>query len=83
MANQSPRFPDRVAGLPTGKYLFGGLVLLLLVVALGQLYVLEGLTRMYFGLPLWLWLEVLVVFVMIGIAWFAIRLVAAASEEAA
>ena len=81
MPTQSPGLTDRVSDLPTAKYVFVGLLLLLLVVVLGQLFLLDGLTTRYYGLPLWLWLEIPVTGVMIAVAWVAIRLVATAAAE--
>ena len=66
---------DRVSDGPTSKYVFFGLLALLLVIAVGHLYVFEGLTGMYLGLPLWLWLQLVVVCAMLGLAWFAVRVI--------
>ena len=63
------------------KYVFFALLALLLVIAVGHLYAFSGLTDIYLGLPLWAWLQFVVVFVMVGIAWFAVQLVPTTSER--
>ena len=65
------------------KYAFLGLLALLLVIAVGHLYAFRGLTDLYLGLPLWIWLQLVVVFGMLAIAWFAVQLVANPTEGAA
>lgn len=62
------------------KYTFVALLLALLVIAVGHLYAFSGLTDLYLGLPLWVWLQLVVVFVMLGIAWYAVDLVTNATE---
>lgn len=59
------------------RYGFVALLALLLVLAVGHLYAFQGLTSRVYGLPLWLWLELLVVAAMLLVAWFAVQLVAA------
>lgn len=81
MPTRSPGLPDRVSGLPTAKYVFASLLLLLFVLALGHLFLFDGLTARYYGLPLWLWLEIPLTGVMIAVAWYAIRLVTMAVAE--
>jgi len=81
MPNRSPGLPDRGLDLPTAKYVFVGLLLLLLVLVLGQLFLFDGLSQRYYGLPLWLWLEIPVTGVMIAVAWLAIRVVTTATAE--
>lgn len=81
MANRSPAIPEWLTVLPRAKYVFYGLILSLLVIAIGHLYVLEGVTELYLGLPLWIWVQLVVVFAMVGIAWIAIQLVAAVRRE--
>ena len=68
---------ERVSDGPAAKYVFLGLLVLLLVIAVGHLYVLAGLTDLYLGLPLWLWLQLVVVSVMLGLAWIAVEIVSA------
>ena len=68
-------------GVVVTKYVFFALLALLLVIAVGHLYAFRGLTDLYLGLPLWAWLQFVVVFVMIGIAWYAVQLVPTASER--
>ena len=60
-----------VATLPAAKYVFAGIVTLLLVIAVGQLYLLDGFTRLFLGVPMWLWLQLVVLTVMLGLAWVA------------
>jgi hypothetical protein len=80
MENPAPKSADWAPSPPLAKAIFGTLLLLLVVIAVGHLYVLEGLTALYLGLPLWIWLELGVVFAMLLIAWFAVQLVATATE---
>ena len=70
-------------GVVVTKYVFFALLVLLLGIAVGHLYAFRGLTDLYLGLPLWAWLQFVVVFVMIGIAWYAVQLVPTASERGA
>jgi len=65
------------------RYVFSALVALLLVIAVGHLYLIDGLTALYLGLPLWVWVQLLVVFAMLAIAWIAVDVVADATEEGA
>lgn len=80
MRDHVPGLADSVTTVPTVKFVFSGLVTLLLALAVGHLYLIEGFTDLYLGLPLWVWLELLVVFAMVGIAWIAVQLVATATE---
>lgn len=80
MANRTPELPDAVTGQPRARYVFYALVALLLAIAVAHLYLLAGLTDRYLGLPLWVWVELAVVFGMVGIAWIAVQLVAAATD---
>ena len=66
---------ERVSDGPTGKFVFLGLLALLLAIAVGHLYAFAGLTDLYLGLPLWLWLQLVVVSVMLGLAWIAVGIV--------
>ena len=81
MTAQTAKLGDRLSTLPSAKYVFVGLVFLLLGIAVGHLYLIHGLTTLYLGLPLWLYLQIAAVAVMLGLAWTATRVVAAASEE--
>lgn len=67
---------SRMAGLPTVKYVFGLLLAVLLVLAVGHLYAFSGLTTLYLGLPLWVWLQLGTVTVMLVVAWIAVQLMA-------
>lgn len=51
------------------------LVAAMLAIAVGHLYLLRGLTTVYVGVPLWLWVQLLVVAVLFGMAWIATELV--------
>jgi hypothetical protein len=64
--------PAGTTTLPTAKYVFAALVALLLVIAVGQWYVLGGLTELSLGVPLWLWLQVAIVAAMLALAWVAV-----------
>ena len=72
---------DRLTTLPSAKYVFFVLIILLFGIAVGHLYLFHGLTAIYLGLPLWLWLEVVAIGVMLMVAWTAVRLVAVVSGE--
>jgi hypothetical protein len=63
--------PAGVTTLPTAKYVFAAIVALLLVIAAGQWYLLQGLTDLSLGVPLWLWLQLAVIAVMLALAWVA------------
>lgn len=75
METDATTVTERVRGEPVAKYVFLGLLALLLAIAVGHLYVLEGLTDLYLGLPLWLWLQLVVVSAMLGLAWLAVQVV--------
>ena len=81
MTPKTAKLGDRLTHLPPAKYVFVGLVLLLLGMAVAHLYLLHGLTSLYLGLPLWLYLQIAVVAVMLGIAWSAIHVIAVTAEE--
>lgn len=51
------------------------LVAAMLAIAVGHLYLFRGLTTVYAGVPLWLWLELLVVVVLFVMAWITTELV--------
>jgi hypothetical protein len=54
---------------------FGALVATIVAVAWGHLYLVEGLTTIRLGLPVWLWLQVGVIAALLGLAWIAVGLV--------
>lgn len=66
---------------PIAQYVFGAIVALLLVVAVGQWYVLGGLTELYLGVPVWLWLQLAIVVVMLVLAWVAMGVWTAANNR--
>ena len=66
---------------PATKYVFVGLLVLLLVIAVGHLPAITGLTDRYLGLPLWVWVQLVVVTIMLGIAWIAVQLVPSSGRE--
>jgi len=70
-----------VTTLPTAKYVFAGIVALLVVIGVGQLYLLGGFTGLYLGVPLWLWLQLAVLTVMLGLAWVATSVWTVANRE--
>jgi hypothetical protein len=74
-------FPSSVTALPTAKYAFGAIVALLLVIAVGQWYVLGGLTELYLGVPVWLWLQLVILVAMLGLAWVAMGIWTAANDD--
>ena len=80
MAGQTSAPNNQVVTYPTVKYVFYGLALLVFLIAVGHLYVFEGMTNLYLGLPTWVWLENLVLIVMLVIAWTAVRLRAISQE---
>ena len=57
------------------RALFGALVGAIVAVAWGHLYLVEGLTTIRLGLPVWLWLQLGVIAALLGLAWIAIGLV--------
>jgi hypothetical protein len=70
----------RVRTLPTAKYVFAAIVALLFVIAAGQWYVLGGLTALYLGVPLWLWLQLALLVAMLFLAWVAMSVWTAAND---
>jgi hypothetical protein len=73
--------PEQVTTLPTAKYVFAAIVALLLVIAAGQWYLLGGLTELYLGVPLWLWLQLVIVAAMLTLAWLATSIWTAANDR--
>ncbi|MFW5973871.1 MAG: hypothetical protein ACOCPZ_00630 [Natrialbaceae archaeon] len=57
------------------RFLFGALVAVIVGIAWGHLYLVEGLTTIRLGLPVWLWLQIGVIAASLGLAWVAIGLV--------
>lgn len=47
------------------------LVVAMVIVAAGHLYLIQGLTTLVAGLPLWIWLHLVVVGVLLFAAWIA------------
>jgi len=74
-------FPGSVTALPTAKYVFAAIVGVLLVIAVGQWYVLGGLTELYLGVPVWLWLQLAIVVAMLALAWVAMGVWTAANND--
>ena len=72
----------RTSRPPNARYAVYALLLGLLVVAVGHLYLLRRLTERVLGLPLWVLVELVVVFAMMAAAWVAVRLVAGATGGA-
>lgn len=73
--------PAGVTALPTAKYVFATIVVVLLCIAAGQWYLLGGLTDLYLGVPLWLWLQLSIVTAMLGLAWLAMSIWTAANNR--
>ena len=51
------------------------LVGLILAIAVGHLVIIEGLTTIVLGLPLWIWAHLAVVGLLLGLAWIATGIV--------
>ena len=83
MGLQLAALVGHVTKLPTAKYVFVGLIALLLVIAVGHLYALRELTAFYLGLPLWVWAQLAVVTIMLVVAWIAVELVTKAGQREA
>lgn len=45
-----------------------------MIIAAGHIYVIEPLASIYLGLPLWIWIQLGILAIMMLIAWFAITL---------
>jgi hypothetical protein len=83
MGGQATEAPGQLTAYPNVKYVFYGLAALVSLIAVGHLYVIQGATDIYLGLPLWVWLQNAIFAVMIVIAWIAVRLRAMAIEGGA
>lgn len=57
------------------RTVFAILVLAVLAGAAGHLYLIAGLTDLYLGAPLWLWVHLAVLVGLLGVAWIAIEYV--------
>ena len=79
MESKTEKIPDQLARFPVVQYVFVGIVVLILVIAVGHLYLLSGLTTRYFGLPLWVWVQLGVIAFMLVLAWIALQVVAEAT----
>lgn len=67
--------PSRLTTVPGAKYTFGAVVVLVLGIAVGQWYLFAAVgsvTTLYLGVPLWLWLQLGLVAVMLALAWVAV-----------
>ena len=63
---------ELVARVPVDpRLLFGLLVLVMLALAAGHLFLIQGLTSVVLGLPVWLWVHLAVVGILLGLAWLA------------
>ena len=65
------------------KYLFGALVISLVLVGAGQWFVLDGFTELYLGFPLWLWMQLAIISLMLVVSWYAVILWTRVSRESA
>lgn len=54
---------------------FVTLAVAIVVVAAAHLFVIQGLTTIRLGLPVWLWLQLGVITALLGLAWLAVELV--------
>jgi len=73
--------PPGARELPTAKYVFAAIVVLLLVIGAGHWYLLEGLTDLSLGVPLWLWLQLVVIAGMLVFAWIAVTVWTVANDR--
>lgn len=64
--------PTGATEFPTAKYVFGAIVVLLVAAGAGHWYLLQGRTDLYFGVPLWLWLQLVIIAGMLVLAWVAV-----------
>lgn len=62
------------------QYLFAALVVALVLAGAGQWFLLEAFTEFYLGLPLWLWLQLAIIAVMLAVSWYAVMLWTRASQ---
>lgn len=53
------------------RVVFVLLIIVMLAIAAGHLWVISGFTQLVLGLPLWLWLQLVVVAVLFVLAWIA------------
>lgn len=69
--------------------MFGAIVVLLLVIAVGQWFLfdlltalppVDSVTTLYLGVPLWLWLQLGIVGIMLVLAWVAVSVWTAANH---
>jgi hypothetical protein len=67
-------------GVSTAKVLFGLLVGTILAVGASHWYALAGLDSLYLGVPLWLWLQLVVVAGLLALAWVAVELWTAVND---
>lgn len=51
---------------------FVAIVLVLIALAIGQLYVIAELDTLYFGIPLWVYTMLLLLSIMLVLAWVAV-----------
>lgn len=73
-------FPAGTTTQPTAKYVFAAIVALLVLIAAGQWYLLGGFTALYLGVPLWLWLQLVIVGGMLALAWVAMGIWTVAND---
>jgi len=83
--------PSRLTTVPGAKYTFGAVVVLVLGIAVGQWYLfdlltglssVDSVTTLYLGVPLWLWLQLGLVAVMLVLAWVAVSVWTTANRGA-
>lgn len=77
---RSTVWPDSLQSVPTVKYVFGALVAVILLGSIGQWYAIDGLDALTLGIPLWLWIQVPVIAVLLVISWVAVSLWTAAND---
>lgn len=64
----------RVSDRFTRKHVFIGLLSLLMLIAAGHIYLIEPLASIHFGLPLWIWVQLGILAIMMLIAWYAVAI---------
>lgn len=80
MASQTTGRYSQLVSYPNAKYIFYFLSLSIFIIGFANLYIFDGMTELYLGLPLWIWLQNVTFAIMIILAWIAVRLRAIARK---
>lgn len=75
MKTGSSRILDPIVSVLGRRNAFVLLVGAMLAIAVGHPYVLAELAGFYFGLPIWIWVQLVVVFFLLCLAWLVAELV--------